>query len=524
MRAVIYLRVSTDKQASKGLSIPAQKERCLQYAKDNGYEVDEKTDIYADEGESARTSNRPQFQILWERCRNDKTIRAVIFYDVSRLARNRIDFALVKQDLTKRGIKIRSATEGIDSSPSGQMLEGVLSTVAEFFSLQSGEKIKLGMLQKVRNGGWPTIAPFGYKNCRSGSGNDKDDRWIAPNDDEAIWVKKTFQMYATSKYSLFELTRIFAKEGFPMRTSKKLHQGFLHRILNNPAYIGKIPFQGGIYEGKHEPLVEQSLSQRVRDVLFEHSKGADRSQKYRFPLKGILYCDVCGSKYTGEQHIIKNGDTVRYLRCMKRISSERVICSEKYFQEEHISNQFEGLFKTIQLPNSITRRLRERIKAIFGNEQKLYEKSRESILIQLDTIKRRKKELVLSFIDKAKSEQDEELFGSIKTDLENKEILLNQQLGQVEGDMERAIKVIEIALTLANNCFRAYKKATPELRGLLAKAFFEKVAISNGQITSVKLNVPIDFLVKNRVKNNPLFKLNDVCGSVGSRTPVWKMI
>ena len=152
-KALIYLRVSTDKQAGKGLSIPAQKEKCLQYAKDNGYEVNEETDIYADEGESARTSNRPQFQILWERCRNDKTVRAVIFYDVSRLARNRIDFALVKQDLTKRGIKIRSATEGIDSSPSGQMLEGVLSTVAEFFSLQSGEKISLGMMGKAKSGG-----------------------------------------------------------------------------------------------------------------------------------------------------------------------------------------------------------------------------------------------------------------------------------------------------------------------------------------------------------------------------------
>ena len=84
--------------------------------------------------------------------------------------------------------------------------------------------------------------------------------------------------------------------------------------------------------------------------------------------------------------------------------------------------------------------------------------------------------------------------------------------------MSQALKVLEIALVLSNNCFRAYKKANPELKGLLAKAFFEKVAISNGQITAAKLNIPIDFLVKNRVKNNPLFKLNDTCGPDRSRT------
>lgn len=52
MNALIYLRVSTDKQAEKGLSIPAQRETCLEYAKRKGYEV---VGEFKDEGESART-------------------------------------------------------------------------------------------------------------------------------------------------------------------------------------------------------------------------------------------------------------------------------------------------------------------------------------------------------------------------------------------------------------------------------------------------------------------------------------
>lgn len=64
MRALIYLRVSTDKQAEKGLSIPTQQDRCLHYARENGFEVDLETDIYVDRGESARTANRPQLQVM----------------------------------------------------------------------------------------------------------------------------------------------------------------------------------------------------------------------------------------------------------------------------------------------------------------------------------------------------------------------------------------------------------------------------------------------------------------------------
>src|SRR3989344_2036317 len=145
MKALIYLRVSTDKQAEKGLSIPTQKEKCLQYAHQNGYEVNEKTDIYADEGESAKTANRPNFLQMWQRCREDKTIKAVIIYDVSRFARNEYDFVVAMADLSKHGVRLRSATEPIDDTAVGKLMAGMLSNVAAFYSNQGGEKISLNM-------------------------------------------------------------------------------------------------------------------------------------------------------------------------------------------------------------------------------------------------------------------------------------------------------------------------------------------------------------------------------------------
>jgi len=71
MKALIYLRVSTDEQADKGLSIPAQQEACLKYAELKQWQVDTEKDIYTDAGESAKTVNRPALQELLSRCKKD---------------------------------------------------------------------------------------------------------------------------------------------------------------------------------------------------------------------------------------------------------------------------------------------------------------------------------------------------------------------------------------------------------------------------------------------------------------------
>lgn len=60
MNCLLYARASTDKQAQKDLSIPAQIEAMREYAKRKGWKVAEH---FVDEGESARTANRPELLV-----------------------------------------------------------------------------------------------------------------------------------------------------------------------------------------------------------------------------------------------------------------------------------------------------------------------------------------------------------------------------------------------------------------------------------------------------------------------------
>ena len=524
LKALIYLRVSTDKQAQKGLSIPVQKERCLQYAKDHGYEIDGETDIYIDEGESARTSNRPQFQILWERCRNDKTVKAVIFYDVSRLARNRIDFALIKQDLTKRGIQICSATEGIDNSPSGQMLEGVLSTVAEFFSLQGGEKVRSGMEQKVKEGWWATRASYGYKNVQEKPSTGKVRAWIEINWEEVKWVIRSFELFATGNYSTKTLAKQLQGEGMPVRKHKKssgkIHASFVERMLRDKIYIGVIEW-GGIVNpnGKHELFLDKHLFEKVQAILDARLGGGSRSRRLFSIPKPVSWCNECGSRMTVEEHTTSSGTLIRYLRCLKSKHGERVQCNQEYIHEDIILKQLKQLIKMVELPDEYVEKLRNKTKMLFADEQRLYEQARKDILNKIEDVKRQKKNLILQLIDKDRnSVSDLELYHNIKIELDVEEQRLNEQLAKSESQIVAAIRTVEIALALAENCFYAYEKVEPELKALMVRTFFKELLIQDKQIVQAVLNEPLDYLCRKKIQKYPVFNLAASCGPSENRT------
>lgn len=513
-RALIYLRVSTVGQAAKGLSIPAQKERCLQYAKANHYEVNLEEDIFMDEGESARTADRPQFQILWARCRSDATVKAVIFYDVSRLARNRIDFALVKHDLAKRGIQICSATEGTDSSPSGQMLEGVLSSVAEFFSLQNGEKTKGGMAQKAKEGGFPGKAPYGYRNMQERLSGGKTRSWIEVNWEEAKWITKAFEMFSTGGFSIVTLAEELESEGFPVRKNKKdntkVHASFLEKVLRDPFYVGTVRWAKGTIinpNGTHELFLDKKLFDKTQAILDARLGGGSRQRRHFSMIKGVAFCGECGSRIVVEEQTTTSGNVMRYSRCLKAQKGKRVLCNQRYPKEGIILEELESLIKTIELPEYFVEKLRNRIKGLFADEERLYEKARTDILNRIEDTKQKKKNLVLQLIDRKNSPSDMALYESIKADLNNDEERFNNELAKIENTIAVTVRTVETAMGLAMNCFYAYDKAEPELKALLVRTFFKRVLIKDKKIVKATLNEPLDYICYDKLKKNPIFDL-----------------
>ena len=146
MKVAVYSRVSSDKQ-DVDLSISAQLRALRDYAAKHGYQVVRE---YVDEAESGRTAARPAFREMIALAKtNQPPFEAILVWKLNRFARSRVDSITYKALLRGKGIQVISINEPLDDSPSGQLLEGVIESIDEFYSANLGQDIKRGMRENA---------------------------------------------------------------------------------------------------------------------------------------------------------------------------------------------------------------------------------------------------------------------------------------------------------------------------------------------------------------------------------------
>ncbi|WP_141004858.1 recombinase family protein [Nocardioides humi] len=301
VKALIYLRVSTARQATKngeaeGYSIPAQREACLRKARELGAEAIEE---YVDAGASARSADRASLQRMLARVR-EGDISYVIVHKLDRLARSRIDDAEIATIFAVAGTTLVSASEQIDDSPSGSLLHGIMATIAEHYSKNLSHEAKKGMAEKVRRGGTNGVAPLGYLNVTQRV-NGIEVRTVEIDPERAPHVVWAYEQYATGDWSISSLRDALEERGFKSRTTAKLvgkplNSSQVHRLLTKSYYKGMLLFKGVLYEGAHQPLIDEATWQQVQDILANRRIAGDRSWRHQHYLKGSLQCARCGGR------------------------------------------------------------------------------------------------------------------------------------------------------------------------------------------------------------------------------------
>src|SRR4051812_40376402 len=104
MTCVFYARVSTDRQADRDLSIPAQIQAMTEYATRQGWMVLEQ---FVEAGASGRTAaGRPVLSQLLSRCRKQPKVDVVLVHKIDRVARNVFDHATIRSFLQQRSIRL----------------------------------------------------------------------------------------------------------------------------------------------------------------------------------------------------------------------------------------------------------------------------------------------------------------------------------------------------------------------------------------------------------------------------------
>ena len=167
-RTIAYLRVSTDKQADKGVSLDAQRAKCAAYAELYDLEL---TEVIVDAGESAKTLDRPGLQRALAMLKAGRA-DALLVVKLDRLTRSVRDLGeLVERYFAPGKAALLSVGEQIDTrSAAGRLVLNVLASVSQWEREAIGERTSAAMQHKISCNeytGGPVA--FGFKVAADGT-------------------------------------------------------------------------------------------------------------------------------------------------------------------------------------------------------------------------------------------------------------------------------------------------------------------------------------------------------------------
>ena len=242
IRVAAYCRVSTEKEDQLS-SLDMQKQFFEDYAIRNNYDL---VELYTDEGISGtKLKTRKAFNCMMEDAKSGK-FSIVFVKDISRFARNAVDFLQSIRELKSLGIQCRFVNANL-STEDGEFTLGILALMAQEESSNISKRVKFGKTKNAMNGKVPNLV-YGYDKIPGELFS------LSINSEEAATVRRIFNMYTDTGYGTNKIAQILNSEGLMTKRSCKWSQNAVSRILSNPIYIGQV------VNGKEE--IEDFLTSR----------------------------------------------------------------------------------------------------------------------------------------------------------------------------------------------------------------------------------------------------------------------
>ncbi len=342
LKYFIYCRKSSEALDRQALSIEAQRRELLEYAQRNNLRVVEAFE----ESQSAYKLGRPIFDKMMKLC-DEGIANGILTWKSDRLARNARDGGRVIQALDDKVLQeIRTPYE-IFKQEDNRMMLYILFGMSNDFSRQISANVKRGNRQKYARGEFLGRAPVGYLNAKVG-----DSRNIVVDPIKAPLVRKTFEEYATGKYSVLQVLKLVHQWGLTSVTGREFLKSEIYRLLRCPAYYGLYQHGGEFHKGSYEPLISKSLYDQVQAVLTNKSK--PRKQSWIHAYKGLMKCSNCGCAITAEtkqKHYKRtNRDaSYTYYRCTRR----RGLCDEPAVTEEELEEMIKNNVYRISIDKAV---------------------------------------------------------------------------------------------------------------------------------------------------------------------------
>lgn len=342
--AVIYVRYSSGNQHIE--SAEAQILACEKWAKENGVKI---IYIYKDlEKSGTNTKNRPEFNRMIKDSEKGM-FDIVLAHKIDRFARSQNDFFKNEIKLAENGVELITVDQIFGNSPYGKVVKSVMVTMAEIFSSNLSNEIKVKNREYAKKGLFMGgIVPYGYK-VKTIIDNDGRERKVySIVEEESKIINMIFDMFI-SGYSIGSINEYLYKEGYRNKKGKPFPKSTIRDILNNDMYIGTYTYSKNqddeiIIENNHDLIVTTEKWNKVKAIQKDNRpKPRKNKSNDLFLLTGLMKCEYCGLS------VISRGagnEKYKYYGCSSGRNHHKNFClNKKTIRKEELENTVLDLVK-----------------------------------------------------------------------------------------------------------------------------------------------------------------------------------
>jgi DNA invertase Pin-like site-specific DNA recombinase len=315
VRAALYLRVSTARQAEHDVSIPDQRRQGESYCAARGYQL---VETHVEPGASATNDRRPEFQRMIEAGTSKPTpFDVVVVHSFSRFFRDHFELEFYVRKLAKNGVKLVSITQEMGNDPMHVMMRQIMAVFDEYQSKENAKHVLRAQKENARQGFWNgALPPIAYRVVAAERRGAKVKKKLEIDPLHADTVRLMYRlalggdgtsgpMGVKSITAYLNGRRIFTRDG------GRWGIGQVHRVLTRTTYIGRHEFNkrsqskelkpaGEVVTVEVPPLIDEAAFAAVQAHLRSRNPKVTPARVVSGPtlLTGICFCAGCGGAMT----------------------------------------------------------------------------------------------------------------------------------------------------------------------------------------------------------------------------------
>ncbi|MBY0324666.1 MAG: recombinase family protein [Reyranella sp.] len=340
LRAALYLRVSTARQAEHDVSIPDQKRQGEAYCRSRGYQL---VETYVEPGASATNDRRPEFQRMIEAgTAKPPPFDLVIVHSFSRFFRDHFELEFYVRKLAKNGIKLLSITQEMGDDPMHIMMRQIMSLFDEYQSKENAKHVLRAMKENARQGFWNgALPPIGYRIVEAEQRGTKVKKKLEIDPLHAETIRLIYRLTLEGDgvsgplgvkkvVSYLNSRHIFTRDGGRWGIAQ------VYRILTAPTYVGRHTFnkrgktrklnaEAEMITVEVPPIIDQAAFDTVQAHLRSRNPRVTPARVVSGPtlLTGICFCAGCDGAMTLRTG---KGGRYRYYTCSTKARQGETGC------------------------------------------------------------------------------------------------------------------------------------------------------------------------------------------------------